>query len=893
MYAVIKNTAINYNGRGGMSIAAPNVEAHVEVIRRCYEGAGIDPRQVGYIEAQGMGNQVGDIAEWEASNRALEQICADRGHGYEPGFCRVSTLKPMLGHLECASALGALLKVIRTFHTDRVHAILGLRDTNPFLNLNGRPCRLVDETETWTRGERPRMAGIHSYGSGGNNAHLLIEEHVPPARSAAAFAISTPVANRDIQRELIVLSARSEDQLRTEVETLAAHLASRTVDLASAAWTLQVGRDALAHRLAFTADSAADLLAKMQTFLRGAHATGVFRGVATGNGANRAAADNVDDLDAVASSWVRGDVVDWTMLPRAESVERISLPGYAFDLRPCWFDSLAPKTPEPIATTPDNATVPTVATVPRPRPKRICIIGAGPSGLVMAKSLLEEGHEPVVFEKQRALGGLWLLNRDKTAGAYQKTRFQSSKFTSVFSDFYVEELTSTFYSVHDVIAYLRRYAEAFDLERHIHYNSEVTSVCEDGGQWTVTIAQGGTTTQHRFDGVALCQGGFWDPYIPHKEGIERFQGEVFHSGSYYDNERFRGKRVLIVGGGVSAMDIAEEAAQTARAVYWSRRTNKLILPRMVGFVPNDCQSAASLLIPENRYNIIERLQRSMPDYFEQYERSGILPSAEQFRANPVVHINDAIVGLVADGAVTATGDVERFDEQGCILPELPEKHVHIDVVVFATGYKNFGAEDSRYRFLNDLSVARDFSMGIFYAENPTLVNTAVLPIAFTGSFYFSEMIARWYAQLLSGNDVLTENELAHRIGDEYYLIMAPISSVLFGLRLGLLPSPETEFREFWRLLNYPAFPMIYRLRGPHCNSEAASQLERFRQLAYVKTDTSDPALRTLKARILAGLDTLDQLVHSGEITREEYEEALAQRENPLILDWEAQYIKRS
>lgn len=884
IYAVIRNTATNYNGRGGMSIAAPNVDAHVDVIRRCYDEAGVAPRDVGYIEAQGMGNQVGDIAEWEACNRALEQLCGARQRGYEPGFCRISTLKPMIGHMECASALGALFKVIRTFQTDRVHEILGLEDVNPFLDTDGRPCRLVRETETWPRGQRPRLAGIHSYGSGGNNAHLLIEEYPPPAPSSPSRA------HRD---QLVVVSARTEAQLRTQVAAIAAHVARHSLELASVAWTLRAGRDAFAHRAAFVAASRDDFLAKARAFVADEGA-GVFLGVAADSAQVSANAPEftATDLETIAAAWVRGEVTDWSTLPRDDGIERARLPTYPFDRRSCWAPG-ATAAPQVPAAPQTSASPPARRVHPGPRKKRVCIIGAGPSGLVMAKSLLEEGHEPVIFEKQRALGGLWLLNRHKTAGAYKKTRFQSSKFTSVFSDFYVDDITSTFYSVDDVITYLRRYADAFGLNQYIHYHSDVLSVRETQGRWTVVVRQGETVTRDEFDGVALCQGSFWDPNMPDEEGLEGFQGEVLHSGEYFDNARFRGKRVLVVGGGVSGMDIAEEAAEVASAVYWSRRTNKLILPRMVGYVPNDCQSPARLLISDNRYNIIDRLRRSMPDYFETYERSGILPSPEQFRANPVVHINDAIIRLVADGAVVATGDVERFDERGCVLAGASPARVEIDVVVFATGYKNFGAEDSRYGFLDDVSVSRDFAMGIFHARNPTLVNTAVLPIAFTGSFYFSEMVARWYAQVLSGAYTLDEAELAHRITEDHCLIMAPISSVLFGLKLGLLPRPEEEFREFWRLLNYPAFPMIYRLRGPHATTDASAQLERFRQLAYVKTETSDPDLRLVKERILAGLDTLDELLRAGEISRAEYDGALAQRANPLVLDWEAQYIKQT
>lgn len=883
IHALIQSTAVNYNGQGGMSIAAPNVEAHTEVIRRCYERAGVDVRDIEYIEAQGMGNQVGDITEWEACNRALEQLARAQGHTVEPGSCRVSTLKPMLGHMECASALGAVLKIVRSFQTNRVHKILGLERVNPYLELDGRPCRLMTRTEPWEPGRRPRLAGLHSYGSGGNNAHLLLQEYVPPAR---------PVVRPPASRQLLVVYGRTQGQLRENVAALRDHLARRPgLPLANVAYTLQTGREALAHRAAFSVASVAEFLQRAEAFPgTSAPPPGVYTGVV--KAAVSTPTSPGPALEDIAAAWVEGAPVDWVALHEGTGVEKVSLPASVFKKVPCWAGASHPERTTPASAPREERGAPRASGTPRR--KRICVVGAGPSGLVMAKSLLEEGHEPVVFEKQKTLGGLWVLNKEKTGGAYKKTRFQSSMFTSVFSDFFPEDLKSTFYSVDEVMAYLRKYAEAFQLTERIQCESEVVSVAQVDDRWTVRVRVRGEERQEEFDGVALCQGSFWEPYVPKKEGLERFKGEVIHSGQYFDNSRFRGKRVLVIGSGVSAMDIAEEAAEVAAEVYWSRRSKKLILPRMVGFVPNDCQSPASLLLPENRYNIIERLERSMPEYFELYQRSGILPSPEEFRKNPIVHINDGIVGLVAEGRVTPCGDVQRFSESGCVLSGVTPSEVGVDVVVFATGYKNIGAEDVRYTYLQGISVAKEFAMGIFYASNPSLVNTSVLPIAFTGSFYFMEMVARWYAQLMSGREALTSEELAHRITDDHYLIMAPVSSVLFGLRLGLFPRPEQEFREFWRLLNYPAFPMIHRLRGPHASEDARKQLELFRQKSFVKTDQLDPALRLLKHRILAGLgqENLDALLRRGEITAAEHAGALEQRDNPLVLDWEAQYIKK-
>lgn len=191
-YATIKHAVVNYNGRGGMSIAAPNTEAHAELMKNCYREAGIDPRNLQYIEAQGMGLPVADIAEWTAMNRALTELASEQGITLKPGSCSVSSLKPMTGHMHAASSLAALLKVIRSFQTRKIHKILGYDQPNEFCNMTDAPCRIIKETETWPDSEHPRLAAIHSYGSGGNNAHLLLEEVMESEQMPKAVHTPTP-----------------------------------------------------------------------------------------------------------------------------------------------------------------------------------------------------------------------------------------------------------------------------------------------------------------------------------------------------------------------------------------------------------------------------------------------------------------------------------------------------------------------------------------------------------------------------------------------------------------------------------------------------------------------------------------------------------------------------
>src|SRR5580692_288954 len=325
IYALIRNSATNFNGRGGTSIAAPNIASHVELISQCYRESAVDPRRITYIEAQGMGSRLTDLAEWEAYNRALDGLAKERGSPLPAGNCLISTLKPMTGHMHAASGLGALFKIIRSLQTGRVHKILGFDTVNPALDLENRPCRLALETDAWTAADdRPRLAGLHSYGASGSNAHLLIEEY------RDQIAPSPP------QRAVGVLpfSARKPDELRKSVCAVWEELQRQPgLSLAGVAATMQRGRDEMACRVAFVADCVPSLIGAAASWLDAGAPVGVHY---------LAAAEPVAEAIAqIAAQWVAGGSVEWPGCGQFESARRLHLPVYPFAVGRCWYDAAA------------------------------------------------------------------------------------------------------------------------------------------------------------------------------------------------------------------------------------------------------------------------------------------------------------------------------------------------------------------------------------------------------------------------------------------------------------------------------------------------------------------------------------------------------------------------
>jgi len=894
IHAVVKGTGVAHGGRG-ISLTAPNPRGMKDAISQAYAEASIDPRTISYVEAHGIAAPVADAIEMGALEESLSGMTdsALSGLGHKPVIfpqekISISSLKTTIGHGEVVSGLAAVFKVALALR----HRILpGLPRYTPE-NINPQiidtPFAFSPHNRVWDSlpGEDgkalPRRGAVNGYGFG-VNAHAIIEEYPSP--------IKIPQTSGKLP---IVISARTPEQLRLLASGLAIfleqHPASAIADIACTLWS---GREAMKHRLALIAADVAEIIGHLHAYLSNDALISehVVYGVAQPGSPAGAPTAAASMQDAIAR-WVQGQDIDLGVYLASSSGQRIPLVAYPFSTDRYWY-TLKNASNSGSNPAPHQA----IDTAKHPKhSKRICIIGAGPAGLVAAKSLLEEGHLPTIFEKEEVLGGVWNMKQQKEAGAYQKTRFQNSKDTSFFSDFY-PDVDEPFLSLAQVNTYLKQYAERFSLSSLIHYQSQVKSVEKTGAGWKVVIEtnQGADkaplTQTDYFDGVCMCQGRYRVPKMPAIPGLERFRGEVIHSGAYFDSARLAGKRVLVVGNGVSGMDIAEEASQVARKVYWSMRSLRLVLPRMVGFLPNDYVSPANLLMPDeirSRRNL-ENLALSMPDYSALYQSTGLFPSLEEFRKYPFILINDGVLPCVASGKITPIHDeIVSLGENSCQFSKEGNSLNEVDVIVFCTGY----AYRHNYPFLKEIDPDKDFSMGLFYEQDPTLVNLyGLLDIGTVGTFPFLEMAARWYARILSGTYQLSPEELSYR-NHPQHIVVAPIASILFGLKLGLLPRPEEQFKEFWKILNSPAFSMIYRLAGDHADPHAKQRLEECQRRSLIHDDRHDPELQKLKYRILAGLGTatLQALFERKEINSEEFLGAQGAFENPLRLDWSLQFM---
>jgi len=243
VHAVIRGSAVNQDG-ATTGLTAPNGMAQQAVVRAALAAAGLEPGQVSVIEAHGTGTSLGDPIEMEALGATVGVPAPDLGP------LLVGSVKTNIGHLEAASGVAGLLKLVLALTHDRVPPHLHLQGLNPNINLAGTRIQVPTRAQPWpTAPGQPRIAGVSAFGFGGTNAHVIVEE-APAAAPAPALAPAPT---------LLVLSAAHPDALAEQARRLAAHIDAhpeqRLLDLA---FTAAVARARLPHRLALVATDLAD-----------------------------------------------------------------------------------------------------------------------------------------------------------------------------------------------------------------------------------------------------------------------------------------------------------------------------------------------------------------------------------------------------------------------------------------------------------------------------------------------------------------------------------------------------------------------------------------------------------------------------------------------------------
>ncbi|MDT5026823.1 MAG: hypothetical protein QOE61_3249, partial [Micromonosporaceae bacterium] len=277
--AVIRGSAINQDGASN-GLTAPHGPAQQQVIRNALANAGVSAGDIDAVEGHGTGTSLGDPIEAAA-------LLAVYGPNERPVW--LGSLKSNIGHTNAAAGVAGVIKMVTALRAERLPATLNAERPSPHVDWAAGAVRLLTEPRAWPRGERPRMAGVSSFGISGTNAHLILEESPETARPAAPEpSIAMP----------FVISAKNQQSLRAQAARLRDHVESHMDDrLLDIAYSLATERTVFDERAAVVAASREDLLAGLTALARSATAGTL-----------------VGESSALARRYVGGADVDWADL---------------------------------------------------------------------------------------------------------------------------------------------------------------------------------------------------------------------------------------------------------------------------------------------------------------------------------------------------------------------------------------------------------------------------------------------------------------------------------------------------------------------------------------------------------------------------------------------------
>ena len=350
VYGLLCGSAESHGGRAH-SLTTPNPIAQTQLLEKVYKEANIDPRTVTYIETHGTGTQLGDSIEIDGLKTAFRSLITGIKH-HSPSndtgtslsanaYCGIGSVKTNIGHTELASGVIGVIKVLLQLKHAMLVKSIHTTPLSPYLQLEGSPFFVVQDGQKWQALSDdsgvpiPRRAGISSFGMGGVNAHVILEEYIPRQKKISA---TTPA-------QLVIFSARNKKQLDLLVKQMLDYvIKNEELSLDNFAYTLQVGRDQMDARLAMIVSDRESLITGIKNYL-GVNdsvypsAPLIFSGESQRNSVDRCFVNDLfqeKNLEKLGEYWVEGGSIPWDLLHKGKILNRIPLPTYPFDKKHYW-----------------------------------------------------------------------------------------------------------------------------------------------------------------------------------------------------------------------------------------------------------------------------------------------------------------------------------------------------------------------------------------------------------------------------------------------------------------------------------------------------------------------------------------------------------------------------
>ncbi len=313
---------------------------------------------------------------------------------------------------------------------------------------------------------------------------------------------------------------------------------------------------------------------------------------------------------------------------------------------------------------------------------RVAVAGGGPAGLAALKELAVAGADVTCFEKGDRIGGIWAFeNSSGLSSAYETLHLNTSKARTEFADFPLPADCPDYPSHYVIGEYFERFVDHFDLRSRIRFETGVERADLGAqGEWELTLEDG---TRESFDALVVATGHNWDPRFPDPPYPGAFAGEQIHAHDFRDNSIFEGRRVLVVGLGNSAMDIAVESSWVAERTYLSTRHGSRIVPKYMFGTPSDqiTKPLMARLPWRLRQPLTHALLRIAVGKPETYGLPA--PTGGFLQDHPT--ISDTILHRITHGEVVPKPAIAAFEDQAVRFEDGSEEA--IDTVVWCTGYR--------------------------------------------------------------------------------------------------------------------------------------------------------------------------------------------------------------
>jgi dimethylaniline monooxygenase (N-oxide forming) len=313
---------------------------------------------------------------------------------------------------------------------------------------------------------------------------------------------------------------------------------------------------------------------------------------------------------------------------------------------------------------------------------KTCVIGAGSSGIAACKALHEKGVPFDCFEASDRVGGNWVFgNSNGMSAAYEGLHINTSRDRMEYSDFPMPKAYPDYPHHEQIAAYFDDYVDHFGFREQIRFSTPVRHAARsEQGTWAITLEGG---EERRYDALIVANGHHWNPRMPEPAfpGHDTTNIEQLHAHAYLSDEQLRGKEVVVLGMGNSAMDIAVESSYVARRTWLSARSGVWVTPKYLLGRPTD-QIKNDIRIPFRvRRWALEKLILSSVGAMEKYG----LPKPDHRYGEAHPTVSGRILDRIGHGKVTPRPNIARLHEHEVEFTD--GTRVPCDIVVYCTGYR--------------------------------------------------------------------------------------------------------------------------------------------------------------------------------------------------------------